>query len=59
MTSETHPIRVDWLPTSGALGAGGAQVGLTFAPGKKAPSLLGGPTWRRDLLADLTRLRDE
>lgn len=55
-TSESHPIRVDWLPTSEA---GPGRVGLTFAPGKKATSsIYGGPGSNRDLAADLARLRD-
>ncbi len=32
-------------------------LGLTFAPGKQAPSTLGRP-WKRDLTADLVRLRE-
>ena len=52
-TSETHPLRLDVLP-SGLLPAPG-RLGLTFAPGKKAPGLDG--FWRRDLRMDLRRLR--
>lgn len=49
-TSETSPIEVSWLDeTSGALG-------ITFAPGKRAPSIEG-PRWDRDLELDLLRLR--
>lgn len=50
-TSHTHPIRVDFLPTA-ASGLGG-KIGLTFAPGKRD-----GARWNRDLLADVTRLRE-
>jgi len=47
-TSESHPIRVDWvLP----------ELGCTFAPGKHAASELG-DAWARDLGVDLDRLRD-
>jgi protein-tyrosine phosphatase len=53
-TSETHPLRLDCLP-SGLLPTPG-RLGLTFAPGKKGPGLEG--AWRRDLRLDLTRLRD-
>ena len=53
-TSETDPIRVDFLPES-ALGLRGG-VGLTFAPGKNVHGMAG--LWRRDLAADLARLRD-
>jgi protein-tyrosine phosphatase len=57
MTSTTHPIRVDWLPSS-AVGPG--LVGLTFAPGKKAPpGIYGGAPSNRDLTLDLRRLREE
>ena len=53
-TSSSDPIRVDFLPVS-ALGVPG-RVGMTFAPGKKAPGI--GGSWDRDLDTDLTRLRD-
>ncbi|SMB92820.1 cyclin-dependent kinase inhibitor 3 family protein [Deinococcus hopiensis] len=56
MTSETHPIRVDWVDT--ALWPG--RLGLTFAPGKKGPSVLQcGVVHDRDLSADLDRLARE
>jgi hypothetical protein len=50
-TSETDPIRVDWLdlPWDG-------KVGLTFAPGKKDAGVYSGP-WDRDLKVDLEHLR--
>lgn len=53
MTSETHPIWVDWIDT--ALWPG--RLGLTFAPGKKGASVLqAGVVHDRDLAADLDRL---
>jgi len=45
-TSQTHPLRIDWLDT------GGARVGLTLAPGKHSTSL-DGSRWSRDLDTDL------
>jgi len=54
-TSATDPIQVAWLPVD--VGARGGRLGLTFAPGKHAPSTLGRP-WARDLAADLDRLRE-
>ena len=51
-TSISHPLRVDFV---GGLPCEG-RLGLTFAPGKKGPSLYGG-TWDRDMDADLRRLR--
>ena len=50
-TSDSHPIRVDWLPIPGP-----GKIGLTFAPGKHAWSKEG-PRWERDLTKDLDRLR--
>jgi len=53
-TSVTHPLRVDFvrdLPCDG-------RLGLTFAPGKKGPSLYGG-RWERDVDADLRKLKHE
>jgi len=54
-TSESHPIRVDFLPQQ-ALELPG-RLGLTFAPGKKTHETDG--RWERDLETDLQRLRDE
>lgn len=54
-TSESHPIEVAWLPVP--VGSRGGRIGLTFAPGKQAPSTLGRP-WQRTLSTDLNRLRD-
>ncbi len=52
-TSEDSPIRVDWIET--ALWPG--HLGLTLAPGKKGLSADGQVQHDRDLVADLTRLR--
>ena len=50
-TSDTNPLRVDFLSAEALKGSG--RIGLTFAPGKKdLPGL-----WDRDLDADLDRLR--
>ena len=54
-TSESHPIRVDFLPQQ-ALELPG-RLGLTFAPGKKTDETDG--RWERDLETDLQRLREE
>lgn len=55
-TSVTDPIQVAWLPVDAGLRNG--RIGLTFAPGKHAPSTIGRP-WARDLTADLHRLRED
>jgi ADP-ribosylglycohydrolase len=52
-TSATHPIRVDFIAKH-VLPLGG-QLGMTFAPGKKAQGIEG--HWDRDLTVDLARLR--
>lgn len=52
-TSETHPIRVDFLPP-GVLPQPG-KLGLTIAPGKYHPGMQF--NWARDLEPDLARLR--
>jgi ADP-ribosyl-[dinitrogen reductase] hydrolase len=54
-TSATHPLRVDFFlkNTHGLSG----QLGMTFAPGKKARGIDG--RWDRDLTVDLLRLRNE
>jgi hypothetical protein len=51
-TSDTHPIRVDVVPTPGLPG----RLGLTFAPGKNAPSENHRVRWLRDLEDDLNVL---
>jgi ADP-ribosyl-[dinitrogen reductase] hydrolase len=53
-TSETHPIRADFLSPE-VLGLSG-RLGMTFAPGMKAYAANG--HWERDLGADLRRLRE-
>ena len=52
-TSSTDPIEVAWIAED--VGGRGGRLGITFAPGKQAPSTLGRP-WHRDLAADLDRL---
>lgn len=54
-TSETHPIRVDFIndPRFPLLG----NLGMTFAPGKKQGDAMSG-VWDRDLRKDLERLRE-
>lgn len=54
-TSQTHPIRVDFIATEKLSHLG--RLGLTFAPGKKHYGMTG--HWNRDLDVDLTRLRNE
>lgn len=53
-TSDTHPIRVDWLPLELP-----GKVGLTFAPGKHQPAAYTNGIWERDLGKDLDRLVGE
>lgn len=48
--STGSPIRVDFVP--------GRPLGLTFAPGKQGPALMGRYVWERDLEMDLERLSD-
>jgi len=54
-TSESHPIRVDFLPSEELELPG--RLGLTFAPGKKTSET--GGRWARDLETDLKRLEEE
>jgi len=49
-SSRSHPIRVDFVDA-----AGGAPVGMTFAPGKVQPHAITG-AWTRSLELDLRRL---
>lgn len=49
-TSETDPLRI------AAVAAAGGAIGLSICPGKHAPRFDGG-WWRRDLDADLARVR--
>jgi hypothetical protein len=53
-TSDTHPIRVDVVPTPGLPG----RLGLTFAPGKHGSSAVSQVQWARDLDIDLRALRE-
>lgn len=55
-TSETHPIRVDFIHSSEQPILN--RIGMTFAPGKKQADAFSG-TWDRDLRADLERLSSE
>lgn len=55
-TSETDPIRVDFLP-EGLAGMPG-RLGMTIGPGKQGPSALGA-RWERDLWKDMKRLASE
>ena len=50
-TSITDPIRVDWIAQDLP-----GRIGLTFAPGKSAPSGYYGGRWERDLALDMDRL---
>ena len=56
-TSESHPIRADFLP-DGEVDAPG-RLGMTFAPGMRAGTTHGRWRWERDLGADLLELREE
>lgn len=53
ITSDTHPIRVDFLPKEVVNLPG--QLGMTLAPGKQNVGMKA--LWKRDLEKDLTRLR--
>lgn len=55
-TSLTDPIKVFWIDQA-AHGQTG-RLGLTFAPGKKAPAQAVGGVWDRDVRLDLDRLRE-
>ncbi len=51
-TSESHPIRIDWLHIDGP-----GRLGMTFAPGKKkSRAVYGNYAWDRDLNIDLETL---
>jgi protein-tyrosine phosphatase len=54
-TSDTDPIRVDWLPNQATPG----KVGITIAPGKHSASRYSGGHWERDLDKDLRELAAE
>jgi len=54
-TSQSHPLRVDWLPQEVHQLRG--RLGMTLAPGKSCCGFTG--LWDRNLALDLKRLRDE
>ena len=54
-TSETDPVEVDFLPDGETHTRG--RLGMTFAPGMRAPSL--GGDWERDLATDMEALENE
>ena len=53
-TSESDPIRVDYLPVEAVMLRG--RIGVTLAPGRNDQGHFA--LWQRDLDADLARLRD-
>ncbi len=55
MTSDTHPIRVDFIPDEALVLPG--KLGMTFAPGMK--DFRPGIRWKRDVSEDLRRLEKE
>lgn len=55
MTSESHPIYVDFVPEEHTNTPG--RLGMTFAPGMKTLGMRG--RWDRDLMSDLRALREE
>jgi len=66
-TSVTDPLYLSWViappgvrkPASARrLGDPSGALGITFLPGKRAPSMFGAP-WHRSLRADLARLAEE
>ena len=50
-TSETHPLRIDWIVDAPANG----RIGMTFCPGKIQDFAMTG-RWQRDLAVDMGRL---
>jgi predicted protein tyrosine phosphatase len=54
LTSDTSPIRVDFLPAEATRLPG--RLGMTLAPGKVGGGESG--SWSRDLAQDLSRLRE-
>jgi protein-tyrosine phosphatase len=51
-TSDSHPLRIDFVSVPGTTG----RIGLTFCPGKCSEGLYGG-TWERDLGKDLAAIK--
>jgi protein-tyrosine phosphatase len=52
-TSDTHPLGVAWVELDSAPG----HLGITMAPGRTGGNHFSSASWRRDLHADLRRLR--
>lgn len=52
-TSDTHPLRFDYVSPLGCTG----RIGMTVCPGKKGSGLYGG-NWQRDLTTDLQQIKD-
>lgn len=50
-TSETHPLRIDWIEEMPAHG----RIGMTFCPGKVQDHAMTG-AWQRNLKFDMERL---
>lgn len=50
-TSESHPLRIDWINAPPAEG----RIGMTFCPGKFQDHALTG-SWQRDLHLDMARI---
>ena len=48
-TSQTHPLRIDWVQPLGVPG----RIGMTFCPGKKQHDAMSGGDWDRDLALDI------
>lgn len=51
-TSETHPLRIDWVQPAGQWG----KVGMSFCPGKHQQAARTG-VWQRDLHADVRAIK--
>lgn len=51
-TSETHPLRIDWVKPCNSWGS----IGMSFCPGKTQKGALSGD-WQRDLAADMQVIR--
>ena len=69
MTSESHPIRVDFIPEMDALAQEHkklaanekivGRLGMTFGPGKVQPYSATGMAWNRSVDVDVKRLCEE
>lgn len=51
-TSETHPLRIDWVQPAGLWG----KVGMSFCPGKHQQAARTG-IWQRDMHADIRAIK--